>query len=154
MVSSLVLGTTVAHSLSSSRSRSISGTGISSRSLRVSAWEWERMAAIRTHSPSTGMVASPERPRILLVSAWAFHSSRDWPLPRSASIQGMSEPARGTPNWVVSSSPPRWAASTARSISRIADAGSDSCSATVPLRSPNCRSTSRMWRAPPPEAAW
>ena len=46
--------------------------------------------------------ASP-RPRILLVSAPAFHSSFDWPLPRSLSIHGIRLPASGAPNCLISS---------------------------------------------------
>ena len=52
MVASLVFGTTLAHSLSAAMSASISATDRSSRSLRVSAWEWERMAPMRTQRPS------------------------------------------------------------------------------------------------------
>ena len=89
----------------------------------------------------------------MFVSTPAFHSSLDWPLPRSASIQGIREPASGTPN-CVASMPVRWCARTLRSISRIADAGSSSSELTSALRVPNWFSSSRMWRAPPPEAAW
>jgi len=96
---------------------------------------------------------SSEVPRILLVSTPAFHSSLDWPLPRSASIHGIREPASGTPNWVAST-PVRWWASTLRSMSRMADAGSLSSVLTSALRVPNWLSSSRMWRAPPPDAAW
>ena len=74
-----------------------------------------------------------EVPRILFVSTPAFHSSLDWPLPRSASIQGISEPASGTPN-CVASMPVRWCARTLRSISRMADAGSSSSVLTSALR--------------------
>jgi len=44
-------------------------------SLMVNAWLWQRMAPMRTQMPSTG-IGFLKRPRILLVSAWAFHSSR------------------------------------------------------------------------------
>ena len=153
MEASLVLGTTLAHSLSASRSFSISATERSSRSLSVSAWECERMAPIRMHRPSMMMCSSPEVPRILLVSTPAFHSSLDWPLPRSASIQGISEPASGTPNCEASMSV-RWWARTLRSMSRMADAGSSSSELTWALSVPNWFSSSRICRAPPPEAAW
>ena len=91
------------------------------------------MAPMRTHRPSMMIWFSAEVPRILLVSTPAFHSSLDWPLPRSASIQGIREPASGTPNWVAST-PARWCARTLRSMSRMADAGSSSSVLTSLLR--------------------
>jgi hypothetical protein len=48
----------------------------------VSAWLWQRMAPMRTHRPSIGMLPGERkagRPRILLHSAPPFHSSFDWP---------------------------------------------------------------------------
>src|SRR5471032_2246671 len=124
---SRVFGTTFTHWLLDAMMSWISSIGTSFFSLMVSACEWLRMAPMRTHRPSTGIAFEPKsapRPRILLVSAPPFHSSFDWPLPRSLSIHGIRLPASGAPNCLVSSAvKPCWVASTWRSISRIADAG-------------------------------
>ncbi len=73
---------------------SISPSGTSFFSLIVSAWLWQRIAPTRTQMPSIG-IGRALRPRILLPSACAFHSSRLWPLPRSLSIQGSRLAASG-----------------------------------------------------------
>ncbi len=88
MLSSRRLGITFTHSLAPASIASISASGTSRRSLIVSAWLWQRMAPMRTHSESTGIDRALSRPRILLVSAPPFHSSRLMPLPRSLSIHG------------------------------------------------------------------
>jgi hypothetical protein len=65
-VSSLLLGTTLTHSLCVAMACSISGSGTSCVSLIVMACEWQRIEAIRTQQPSTGIGLAV--PRILLVS--------------------------------------------------------------------------------------
>ena len=136
----------------------MSASGTSCFSLMVKAWLWQRIAPTRTHSESIGVAGVPKpapRPRILLVSAPPFHSSRLVPSPRSASIHGIRLPPSGTPKFATSSSPSaRWRATTLRSISRIAEAGSCSRSRTSVFSVPYCVSNSRMCCAPPPEAAW
>ena len=136
----------------------MSATGTSFFSLKVSAWLWQRMAPTRTQKPSTGMAGEPKpspRPMILLVSAMPFHSSRETPLPRSLSIQGISEPPSGTPKLAVSSPDRlRCLAMTLRSISRMALLGSSSSALTSAFSVPYCVSSSRMCCAPPPLAAW
>src|SRR5471030_3436182 len=111
---SRVFGTTFTHWLLDAMMSWISSIGTSFFSLMVSACEWLRMAPMRTHRPSTGIAFEPKsapRPRILLVSAPPFHSSFDWPLPRSLSIHGIRLPARGAPNCLVSSAvKPCWVA--------------------------------------------
>jgi hypothetical protein len=105
-VASLLLGTTLTQALSAAIMASMSASGTSFLSLKVRAWLWQRMAPTRTQKPSTGVSrCRTARPgaRILLVSAPAFHSSRLTPLPRSLSIQGISEPPSGTPKLAVSS---------------------------------------------------
>src|SRR5450830_1902407 len=127
MVASRVLGTTLAQGLSAAIMASMSATGTSFLSLKVRAWLWQRMAPTRTQKPSTGMAGALKpspMPRILLVSAMPFHSSRLTPLPRSLSIQGIRLPPRGTPKLAVSASLRlRCLAMTLRSISRIAHFG-------------------------------
>ncbi|MCY1556211.1 hypothetical protein D9M68_929440 [compost metagenome] len=127
-------------------------------SLKVRAWLWQRMAPTRTQKPSTGMAGALKpspMPRILLVSAMPFHSSLDMPLPRSLSIQGISEPPSGTPKLAVSALvSARCLAITLRSISRMALLGSSSRDFTSALSVPYCVSSSRMCWAPPPDAAW
>src|SRR5690606_37754739 len=95
-LASFSLGTTLDQGLCASSMASISASGTSLFSLMVSAWLWQRMAPIRTQIPSTG-IGRPLRPMILLVSAWAFHSSRLWPLGSCLSIHGIRLPASGTP---------------------------------------------------------
>ena len=119
----------------------------------VIACEWQRMAPMRTQMPSTGM-GRAARPRILLVSALPFHSSRLWPLPRSLSIQGIRLPASAAPKFAFGSASERSTSVTARSMSRIALPGSFSRSAATPCAAPICSSNSRMFGAPAPDAAW
>ena len=71
------------------------GAGLSLVTL-INAWLWDRIAPIRTQRPSIG-IGLPLRPRILLVSTSAFHSSRLCPDSSWESIQGMRLPANGTP---------------------------------------------------------
>lgn len=151
-VASLLFSTTLIQSLSSRSICSMSLMGISCLSFMVRAWEWERMAPMRTQIPSMGTRGL--FCRILLVSAWPFHSSRVCPSSTSRSIQGMREPARGTPNSSVGRALPWRAALTVRSISRIAEAGSASSVAALCWRAPIWFRSSRMLRAPAPEAAW
>ena len=96
-------------------------------SLMVSAWLWQRIAPTRTQMPSTGI----GRCRRGRGSCWSrpapFHSSRLWPLPRSLSIQGSRLPASGTPKCSVGKlAVAQRSSATARSMSRIAEAGSSS----------------------------
>jgi hypothetical protein len=103
-------GTTFTHSFAVASIRSISPSGTSRRSFTVSAWLWQRIEPTRTQMPSIG-IGCDDRPRILLPSACAFHSSRLWPLPRSASIHGSRLPASGNPSVSsTGSSRPRWRA--------------------------------------------
>ncbi|MOA41617.1 hypothetical protein D3C78_1635960 [compost metagenome] len=95
-----------------------------------------------------------KRPRILLVSAWPFHSSRLWPFGSSLSIHGIRLPASGTPKWSTGNSALRWVSATLRSMSRMALAGLARSSATAALIAPICLISSRMFCAPAPEAAW
>ena len=150
----------VRHHLAPSRCRpragaSISASGTSCLSLIVSAWLWQRMAPMRTQMPSTG-IGLALRPRILLVSALPFHSSRLWPLPRSLSIQGIRLPASGTPKLAVGN---RVAAQDAGHVAVDVEDGatpdrrSSVCAAADAPR-PSARSSSRMFCAPAPEAAW
>ena len=76
------------------------------------------------------------------------------PLPRSLSIQVIRLPASGAPISLVGSEGDRSASLTLRSISRIADFGSDSSAATDACAWPICASSSRICGAPPPDAAW
>ena len=133
---------------------SISGSGTSRRNLIVSACEWQRIAPMRTHSESTGIAFASVRPRILFDSAPPFHSSRLMPVPMSLSIHGISEPASGTPKFCVGKFSSRRMPATSRSMSRIADAGSASRSFATRCASPIWDSSSRMFCAPAPEAAW
>mmetsp|Transcript_122311 Transcript_122311/g.346786 ORF Transcript_122311/g.346786 Transcript_122311/m.346786 type:complete len:209 (+) Transcript_122311:429-1055(+) len=154
-VSSLVLATTLAHSLWPAMAASISSSGRLSwpaLSLIVMAWEWHRMAPTRTHWPSIGTRASPFRFRILLASAMPFHSSLVCPFSMALSIHGISEPASGAPKLAVGKAGPCIAPVTARSRSRIEPPGSRSpgARATAPI----CATSSRMFAAPAPEAAW
>ena len=142
-VASRVLGTTLTHWLSAAIMASMSATGTSFFSLKVRAWLWQRMAPTRTQKPSTGIAGllkpSP-KPKILFDSAMPFHSSLDMPhpissrflpIPRSLSIQGMSEPPRGTPKLEVSAPVrARCLSMTLRSISKMALLGSSSKSLT------------------------
>ncbi len=96
MVISRTFGTTFTHLLCLAIMSVISSSGTSFFILIVSAWLWQRIAPTRTQVPSMG-IGFPSRPRILFVSACPFHSSLLWPLSSCLSIQGMSEPASGTP---------------------------------------------------------
>ncbi len=151
-VMSRSLGITFTQSLWAASRASISASGTSFFSLMVKAWLWQRRAPMRTHRPSTGMAAF-SIPRILLVSAWPFHSSRLWPLSSLVSIQGMRPPASGTPKLSTGRVPERVFSVILRSMSRMAEAGSASSTATSSRSSPIWVTSSRMWRAPPPEAA-
>ena len=74
--------------------------------------------------------------------------------PDRLSIQGIRLPPSGTPKCSWGSAGSCCLASTPRSISGMADAGSSSSGLTAWLISPNWVSSSRMCYAPPPEAAW
>ena len=111
------------------------------------------MALMRTQQPSIG-IRPGARPRILLVSVTPFHSSRVWPLSMAVSIQGMRLPARGAPKLAMGNDGWRRVSTTLRSRSRMAAAGlSSSCSAFSPT-SRIWLTSSRMFFAPAPEAAW
>jgi hypothetical protein len=58
-VASRVLGTTLTHSLSAAIMASMSASGTSFLSLKVSAWLWQRIAPTRTQKPSTGTAGLP-----------------------------------------------------------------------------------------------
>ena len=118
----------------------------------VNPWLWQRMAPIRTQMPSTGMGLSV--PRILLASAKPFHSSRVSPPSILRSIQGIRLAARGTPKASVGRSLLASVAETLRSISRMKVAGSASRSLLASPITFICSTSSRMLRAPAPEAAW
>ena len=96
----------------------------------------------RNRRPSTGIGEAVAR--ILLVSAWPFHSSRLWPLSSCLSIHGIKLPASGTPKLSTARSPLRVSAVTLRSISRMADAGFASSVATWLCSWPIWVSSSRM----------
>ena len=116
-------------------SMSVSGTSLFN--LMVSAWLWQRMAPTRTQIPSTG-IGFLKRARILLVSAWAFHSSRLCPLGSSLSIQGIRLPPSGAPKCSVGKASLRRVSATLRSMSRIALAGLARSSATDAWAAPIC----------------
>ena len=166
-LASRLLGTTFTHSLSAAIMASMSAKGTFFVSLKVSAWLWQRIAPMRTQKPSTGTAAFAKPgpwPKILLVSAMPFHSSRlvpqnsspsFLPSPKSLSIQGRSEPPKGAPKFSISAAESaRCFAMTLRSISKIALLGSFKRSLTSAYTLPNWVSNSRICAAPPPEAAW
>ncbi|MNN61847.1 hypothetical protein D3C81_1771050 [compost metagenome] len=152
MLISRWFGTSLTHGLCWLIMPSMSAIGTSLFSLMVSAWLWQRMAPMRTQIPSTG-IGLLKRPRILLVSAWAFHSSRLCPFGSSLSIHGIRLPASGTPKFSVGKASPRMASATLRSMSRMALAGLARSSATAAWVAPICLISSRMFCAPAPEAA-
>ena len=57
-VASRSFGTTRTHSLPAAISASTSASGRSRVSLTVSAWLWQRIAPMRTHTPSMGTTAA------------------------------------------------------------------------------------------------
>mmetsp|Transcript_26606 Transcript_26606/g.64656 ORF Transcript_26606/g.64656 Transcript_26606/m.64656 type:complete len:206 (+) Transcript_26606:138-755(+) len=152
-VASLVLGTRTDHSLYSPIAFSISASGIACLSLMVMAWLWHLIAPTRTQVPSMGMGVA--LPRILLASAWPFHSSLVWPFSIAASIHGISEPANGAPKLAVGSPStlPARISETLRSRSRMLALSSISLGSTLPAIAPICATSSRMFFAPAPEAA-
>mmetsp|Transcript_30 Transcript_30/g.68 ORF Transcript_30/g.68 Transcript_30/m.68 type:complete len:204 (-) Transcript_30:496-1107(-) len=150
-VSSFVLGTTSTHSLCAAIAASISDMGMSRLSLMVSAWLWQRMEPMRTQQPSMGMRSVVFK--ILLVSATPFHSSFVWPSSTALSIHAIRLPARGAPKLSVGKESAVMTVVTARSRPRMSPRGSLSAGSTAPMAS-ICPTSSRMFLAPAPEAAW
>ncbi|CRZ79392.1 Uncharacterised protein [Vibrio cholerae] len=77
-----------------------------------------------------------------------------WPLSRFTSIQGISDPASGTPKLSVGKEPERMVSATFLSISKMELAGLASSELTASLITPICEISSRIFCAPAPDAAW
>ena len=159
-VRSRSLGTTSTHSLWERRTSSTRAVGTSLVSRTREDWAWLRMAPTRTQVPSMGISPPPpSAPRILLASAWDFHSSRVRPSGVAPSIQGMGPAAQRFPRRSVPIRPSARASASRRSSPRREEA-----SAPVPPPgppSPASRATPPIWAtsspmaaAPAPEAAW
>mmetsp|Transcript_26543 Transcript_26543/g.63445 ORF Transcript_26543/g.63445 Transcript_26543/m.63445 type:complete len:230 (+) Transcript_26543:38-727(+) len=151
IVSSLLFGTTRTHSLCEAMACSTSARGTSCVSFTVIAWEWQRMEAIRTHCPSTGIAFVD--PKILFVSKKPLSSSLVWPSSTALSIHGISDPASGTPKFAVGNSGERIIPETAASRWRMLARSSMSAGSTSPMAF-ICETSSRMFFAPAPDAAW
>ena len=116
------------------------------------------MAPMRTHKPSMGIepaVRNAGLPKILLHSAPPFHSSLLWPCSTGTSIQGIKLPAKAVlRKFLVGNSALRMVAATLRSMSKMAEEGFAKSSFTASCKAPIWLSSSRMFCAPAPEAAW
>ena len=154
MLSSRVFGTTRTQSLAVASIASISASGTSRRSLIVSAWQWQRIAPMRTQIESTGIASLPRRPRILLrlgaaLPLLAAHAVAEVLVdPRDQAAGERHAEVLGGEALVAQDAGDLAVDVEDRRRRIVEQFARDACA------SPICCSSSRMFCAPAPDAAW
>ena len=152
-----VLGTTRTHSLPAASIDSISASGTSRVSLMVSAWLWQRIAPMRTQIESTAIAVCRRlsRPRILLRLGAALPFLAAHAVAEVLVDPGHQAARRAGRRSAPSESPRRAGCRRPRGRCRESPKPDRRAASRAAMcASPICASSSRMFCAPAPDAAW